>query len=222
MSDLLHITPDFLTENEKSYWENLMRSPQFWSGATQCNETLVENVDPKRMKIIDPDLPENEMLLVEKIRHFINETYEDEFVTTISPNLEKCLPGFQMGLHSDHTTRFGEVDLEFIGPGLPRAFHDVVSILYFNDIYNGGQLFFPHLGIHLSPRAGTLVTFPCVYKYEHGVTKLSGSIPRFRSSYFWMRKKTLQLVAAFNPEDIKSRIKNTIRFPDRIKEEEQE
>jgi hypothetical protein len=43
------------------------------------------------------------------------------------------------------------------------------TILYLNDDYADGELFFPNLDIELKPKAGTLVFFPGDEEYKHGV-----------------------------------------------------
>jgi hypothetical protein len=43
------------------------------------------------------------------------------------------------------------------------------TILYLNDNYVDGELFFENLDIELKPKPGSLVIFPGTEKYEHGV-----------------------------------------------------
>ena len=43
------------------------------------------------------------------------------------------------------------------------------AIIYLNDEYVDGELFFPNLDIQLKPKAGTLLFFPGNEEYEHGV-----------------------------------------------------
>ena len=43
------------------------------------------------------------------------------------------------------------------------------TIIYINDEYVGGELFFPNLNIELKPKPGTMLFFPGNEKYEHGV-----------------------------------------------------
>lgn len=43
------------------------------------------------------------------------------------------------------------------------------TILYLNDDYVDGELFFEHLDIELKPKPGSLLIFPGTEKYEHGV-----------------------------------------------------
>lgn len=43
------------------------------------------------------------------------------------------------------------------------------TIIYINDDYVDGELFFPNLNIEVKPKAGTLLFFPGNAEYEHGV-----------------------------------------------------
>ena len=42
-----------------------------------------------------------------------------------------------------------------------------------NDDFEGGDLIFPDLHIHIKPKPGLLVTFPSTHLYRHGVTPIS-------------------------------------------------
>ena len=54
--------------------------------------------------------------------------------------------------HSDH------------GPSNPRLFS---SVLYLNDIEEGGETYFTHFDIAVKPRAGDMVVFPSNYTFLH-------------------------------------------------------
>lgn len=43
------------------------------------------------------------------------------------------------------------------------------AVLYLNDDYSGGELFFPKLNLEVKPEPGSLVIFPGTELYEHGV-----------------------------------------------------
>jgi len=43
----------------------------------------------------------------------------------------------------------------------------VSSIIYFNDEYEGGELWFPYLNIQLKPEAGDIILFPSTFIYAH-------------------------------------------------------
>ena len=44
----------------------------------------------------------------------------------------------------------------------------VSSVLYLNDGYEGGELYFPLFDLTYKPVAGSLILFPSSYSYEHG------------------------------------------------------
>jgi predicted 2-oxoglutarate/Fe(II)-dependent dioxygenase YbiX len=70
--------------------------------------------------------------------------------------------------------------------GKPNAFpyYDIASIFYFNDDYEGGELYFPLQDIKIKPKAGSAYFFPGDMNYVHGVTKVTSGI-RFTCPFFW-------------------------------------
>jgi hypothetical protein len=80
-------------------------------------------------------------------------------------------------------------DKEFhAGPekGRPNDFpwYDIAGLFYFNDDYEGGELYFPQHGIEFKPLAGAAYFFPGDRNYTHGVRPVkSGN--RFTSPFFW-------------------------------------
>ena len=46
---------------------------------------------------------------------------------------------------------------------------EYAAVLYINDDYNGGEIFFEHFNLEVKPRAGSLIIFPGTEKYQHGV-----------------------------------------------------
>jgi hypothetical protein len=63
-------------------------------------------------------------------------------------------PGVELKPHTDQNT-----DPSIVG----------AAILYLNDDYTDGQLFFENFKIELKPKPGTLLLFPGNSEYEHGV-----------------------------------------------------
>lgn len=53
------------------------------------------------------------------------------------------------------------------------------AILYINDDYSDGELFFKNLGLELRPRPKTLLIFPGNEEYEHGVKTVTGNKIRY-------------------------------------------
>jgi hypothetical protein len=62
--------------------------------------------------------------------------------------------------------------------------NDVGSVIYLNDDYEGGQIYFPIQGIEFSPKPGSLVFFPGDINYLHGVKTVSKGT-RYTLPNFW-------------------------------------
>lgn len=50
------------------------------------------------------------------------------------------------------------------GPLHPRVFS---AVLYLNDVHEGGETYFNHFDLSVSPKEGRLVIFPANYIYQH-------------------------------------------------------
>lgn len=46
---------------------------------------------------------------------------------------------------------------------------DISLIIYLNDAFSGGNLYFPHHNIRIQPKSGLVVAFPSTSDYEHEV-----------------------------------------------------
>jgi len=46
---------------------------------------------------------------------------------------------------------------------------EYAAVLYLNNDYNGGELFFPKFDYEIKPEPGTLIIFPSTEQFEHGV-----------------------------------------------------
>jgi hypothetical protein len=62
------------------------------------------------------------------------------------------------------------------------------SVLYLNDNYEGGNIYFPQYGIDLKPSAGTYAFFPGDIKHLHGVSKIKKNV-RYTFPIFWTYDK---------------------------------
>lgn len=49
-------------------------------------------------------------------------------------------------------------------------------ILYLNDDFTGGELYYPDLGLEISPKQGLLVAHSAAKKYSHGVREVTSGI----------------------------------------------
>lgn len=66
----------------------------------------------------------------------------------------------------------------------PYPWRAYASILYLNQDYEGGSIYFPQHNLDLRPKPGTMVTFPGTTEYMHGVNRIiSGE--RYSVASFW-------------------------------------
>lgn len=96
------------------------------------------------------------------------------------PGFRKWHPGEYQDLHADGETAGGWPGYNYIV--------DYGSIMYLNDEYEGGEIFFPKYDIQLKPKPGTLIFFPSTNMYAHGVTEVTDGV-RFTSAHFWVPSK---------------------------------
>jgi hypothetical protein len=72
--------------------------------------------------------------------------------------IQRMQPGVELKSHTDQHT----------DPSIRYA-----TIVYINDDYNNGELFFKNIGLKLRPKPKSLLIFPGNEKYEHGVEVVS-------------------------------------------------
>ena len=114
-----------------------------------------------------------------------NVQYEVEYkfgrkLERTNPGIRKWLPGEYQDIHADGETASGWPGYNYIV--------DYGSIIYLNDEYEGGEIFFPKYNIHIQPKPGTLVFFPSTNMYAHGVTEVNSGT-RYTSPHFWIPVK---------------------------------
>lgn len=74
-----------------------------------------------------------------------------------------------------HIARFSE------GTGMHEHFdsskpNDIATLIYINDNYSGGEIYFPEYDISIKPEAGDLLTFPDNPMFVHGVRPITSGI----------------------------------------------
>ena len=62
--------------------------------------------------------------------------------------------------------------------------NDIATLVYLNDDYEGGELYFPNQEIQFKPKAGAAYFFPGDMNYVHGVTEIKSGI-RYTCPFFW-------------------------------------
>lgn len=91
--------------------------------------------------------------IYERLNSIIIKSYENLQLSGLA-TIQRMQPGVQLASHTDQHT----------DPSIRFA-----SIIYINDDYVDGNVFFPNFGVDLKPKPGTLLFFPGTEEYEHGV-----------------------------------------------------
>jgi predicted 2-oxoglutarate/Fe(II)-dependent dioxygenase YbiX len=82
--------------------------------------------------------------------------------------------GYEMQPHIDTINDYGLFD-----------YLKYAAVVYLNDLYEGGEIYFPNIGYSYSPKKGDLIMFPAnSEEYLHGVSKvLNGN--RYTLAYWY-------------------------------------
>jgi len=141
-----------------------------WKDRVCTHDSLIKS-DPSILELI------NDMIKRLKIK--VEEFFDVEVEET-GPAIVKWPVGARQEPHADKEFWIGEE----IGRPNDFPWYDIASLFYFNDDYEGGELYFPQHGIEFKPKARAAYFFPGDRYYAHGVRPVkSGN--RFTSPFFW-------------------------------------
>lgn len=95
------------------------------------------------------------------VYHFVKDNYEENFEQFIEAKT--------------HIARFSE------GSGMHEHFDsnrpkDIATLVYLNNDYEGGEIYFPDYNLTFKPEPGDLLTFPDNPNYIHGVKPITKGI----------------------------------------------
>ncbi len=96
-----------------------------------------------------------------KVYEYVVSTYDGPFeqFNEFKTHIAKFVPGNGMHEHFDSTRP-----------------NDIATLVYLNDDYVGGDIYFPEYDISFKPEPGDLLTFPDNPKFIHGVKAITEGI----------------------------------------------
>jgi len=146
---------------DASYWENRVATRNTLDRSNPNIVTMVEEILNTRARKI--------------ISEFFN--VEAEYTT---PAIVRWFPGQFQNPHADKELHIGD------DAGKPNDFpwYDLATIIYLNDDYEGGELFFPVQGIEFKPKRGGMYFFPGDKNYIHGIREIKSGV-RYTCPLFW-------------------------------------
>jgi hypothetical protein len=179
---------DFLTTDELDYLYSMASnaSEEDWSRAymnktKKAFENQTEYSDLDTYIANDPNQWKDKILRLDSDQ--VIDGISGKVSNLITNNLElhrfnaiqRHYPGTKLDEHWDRDRK----------PGLKYA-----SVIYINDDYEGGELYFPTRGIQVKPKAGSLVIFDSGPEYIHGVSVVEGTKTRYASVAFsWSKEE---------------------------------
>lgn len=121
---------------------------------------ITENWADKNLRIDSHPVAIN---VFEKLSNVVLSADENLMLTGCD-TLQRMYSGVKLHPHTDQDT----------DPSIKYA-----SILYLNDDYADGELFFDNIGLTLKPKPGTLLLFPGTEKFHHGVKPVGDGPVRY-------------------------------------------
>jgi hypothetical protein len=163
-----------VTEGKKNENGTVIYDADVWANRVATRNSLMKS-DPTILPLIES----MQARLKAEVDKFFNVN-----VQATGPAIVRWPIGTRQEPHADKELHEGP------DAGMPNAFpwYDIASIFYFNDNYEGGEIYFPIQGLEYKPKAGSAYFFPGDMNYVHGVRPIiSGS--RFTSPFFWTVKE---------------------------------
>ena len=117
--------------------------------------------------------------IVNRFKPIIENFFEVE-VSPTGPAIVRWPVGARQEPHADKELHDGP------DAGKPNSFpwYDIGTVFYFNDNYEGGELYFPKQAIEFKPKARAAYFFPGDMNYIHGVRPIISGC-RYTAPYFW-------------------------------------
>ncbi len=180
----------FLTELEIETLNNFIRNNDQWDvtetryndeGTVIYESTYWENrvATMPTLTKADPEIVEMILSIIARLKSEVDKFFNVDASPT-SPAMVRWLPGQLQMPHADKELHVGD------DAGKPNDFpwYDLATIIYINDDYEGGELYFPNQDIQFKPKKGAVYFFPGDKNYVHGVTVLESGI-RYTCPFFW-------------------------------------
>lgn len=129
---------------DASYWAN-----------RQCSYDILSRINLDIYNLIDK--------YIIKMQCFLENEFKVK-LTTRPPVIIRWFPGTEQQPHADKQ----------LNDGSPNPFptYDINSLLYYNDNFEGGELYYPQHDLTIRPQPGLAVAHPGDIHYLHGVKKI--------------------------------------------------
>lgn len=192
--DMICEIENFITEEEQNYVLDVMRKNDIWDiTETVYNEngTIIYDHKPWQDRVATNDTIKKidevngtdfmGLLrdIIARLKPIIEDFYDVE-VNPTAPALVRWPVGAMQFPHADKELHEGPD----AGKENNFPWYDLGTVFYFNDDYEGGELFFPKQDLVFKPKARAVYFFPGDKNFIHGVNRVSEGT-RYTSPWFW-------------------------------------
>lgn len=171
IQDFCPTISEWNNEKESVYAEDgtCLYDADYWNDR-QCSTDILERISPQVWHIIDKYIDKMQLVI------------EDKFNCKLSkrpPVIMKWRPGIEQRPHADKQ----------LNDGQPNAFpdYDLNSLFYYNDDFDGGELFYPQHDIVVKPKPGLAVFHPGDVNYLHGVSMITSGYRYTTPSFYTVK-----------------------------------
>jgi hypothetical protein len=123
----------------------------YWADR-QCSWDILQKINIQVYNIIDKYI----LKMKQSLEQFFNVS-----LSTRPPVIIKWRPGMEQRPHADKQTNDGKPN--------PFPTYDINSLFYYNDDFEGGELYYPDHDLVVKPKPGLAVAHPGDVNYLHGV-----------------------------------------------------
>lgn len=116
------------------------------------------------------------------MRKFISiNTPSISYLYSECPQIVRWKDGDEMTPHADN------IEQDNVTPNA-SPWRSFGGVIYLNSNFEGGKIYYPKLGIEVTPKAGMVVLHPADLKYTHGVSKVTHGTRYTISTFFTYHK----------------------------------
>ena len=187
-SNNIHVMPNFIeredvkiisdfarkiTDWHNPYTENIFDengvctyNASYWNNR-QCTGEILERISPEIYALIDK--------YIDKMGKVAGDIYQCKLQKR-PPCIIRWFPGIEQQPHADKQMNDGSPN--------PFTNYDINSLFYWNDDFEGGELYYPQHDILVKPEPGLAVVHPGDINYLHGVKMITKG-ERFTTPAFY-------------------------------------
>ena len=121
---------------------------------------ITSNWEDKNLSISEYEIS---YIIPKKLQNLVNKTDQNLKVSGLK-TFQRMQDGVELKAHTD----------QYTDPSIRYA-----TIIYINDDYNGGEIFFTNKNLELKPKPGSLLIFPGNDEFNHGVRHVQSGPIRY-------------------------------------------